>query len=545
MVGVGTRTARAGLAVARFNPARRMAARSGAVVLAWSSKMPRLVLVNPPNHKHDSFELAPPLGLLVLADIASKKGWDPMVLDLSLPQYEQLADNPDSFYERVAERILSHSPQLVALTSMGVNSHVSLLLARRLKQTQADLLTVAGGIHFSSIAPELVADFPWIDTVISGEGEASFGELLSLLNGCRIPASRRADLPRVMERRDDPTPPKHPHYAYRFIRLHDYFNANDRRVINYEGGRGCVFECAFCYSPAHYHAVRDVPPAELVSDWVKLTGRGARHIFMVQDNFTNNPRHALEVCNLLTDARLPLTWNGYATLPQLSPKLITALGRSGCKAIYLGIDAVSPSQQAAFNKRFYRDDDDRLRTTLKQLHAAGVMPTCAFILDMYDFDRVDADYVFRVAATCAALEIPIRINTFTRYASSALGNLNGQGARYSESKVRVMLDCPEVVCRNELATTRPDLFPFHSTEIPEELWNHRLRMVKIAQHLIQRHAPDLEALSRQPDTSLVSGFDQLARDEEGQWNQSLDSRSGFTQPPVRKEDRPSWNEKMT
>jgi len=471
--------------------------------------MARVLLVNPPNHLHDLFDLAPPLGLMILAEIAIDSDWEVDFLDLSIPARASIANSPSDFYAAVTNEIQSIDPDVVALTSMGVNTHVSLEIARRIKEKKHSVFTIVGGPHCSSIHRDIIENYSWIDCVITGEGEDAFRQFLRNAKRAIEGGMDRTLLPKTLQSNPGVTP-KHPHRAYDVIRLADYFSSNERRLLNYEGGRGCVFKCSFCYSPTHYHQVYDSAGNEIAEDWARLEALGARHIFMVQDNFTNNPMHAKAVCRAISKASLDVRWNGYATLPQLNPELIEVLAHSGCEAMYLGIDAVTPTQQESFRKYFYSDDSQLLKKLLL-LRDVGVIPTCAFMIDLYDFNPDDAENVFRVAISCAANNLPIRINTFTRYPGSMLFGAGCSNSIYSEAKVRLMYDCPEVVCRNSYAEQCPSLFPFHSTEIAEPLWRERLQSIWLAQLLIQRYAKELTEFAQADDNRIWSGIREIGK----------------------------------
>src|SRR5258706_1743614 len=89
---------------------------------------PRLILVNPPIGRYDTAEIAPPLSLLVLAAAARDLGYEVAILDLNLPVHRPHADD-DGFYTYAVDMIASLHPAHVAVTSMGVNTHVAMRLA--------------------------------------------------------------------------------------------------------------------------------------------------------------------------------------------------------------------------------------------------------------------------------------------------------------------------------------------------------------------------------------------------------------------------------
>src|ERR1700682_393859 len=99
-----------------------------------------VVLVNPPNHRCDIEDLAPPLGLLMIAETLIELGAHTALLDLNLESCRQTLPPPHDFYRLVCTRILELNPDLVCFTSMGINSHVALELARQLKRKKPSLV---------------------------------------------------------------------------------------------------------------------------------------------------------------------------------------------------------------------------------------------------------------------------------------------------------------------------------------------------------------------------------------------------------------------
>ncbi len=127
----------------------------------------RIVLVNPPKTEWERDEIAPPLGLLRLAAVAQEAGVSVAIEDYNL-LYHLLPELRANFYEVATARLEALDADIYGFTSMAVDSHVSLELARRLKAHRPKRVTVLGGPHFSSLAPALCGRYPWIDHVITG-----------------------------------------------------------------------------------------------------------------------------------------------------------------------------------------------------------------------------------------------------------------------------------------------------------------------------------------------------------------------------------------
>lgn len=444
----------------------------------------RLVLINPPNGSLDKTDLAPPLGLLSLAAGARQHGHQVYVKDLNL----EVMGNPDidgeRFYETAVDSILRVEPHAVGLTSMCMESHVSLEIARQTKAKSPGVVTILGGTHFGPIGREVMTLFPFVDFVVVGEGENAIAAILECLdnNSGTLPKnvlyregtnilSGSAEQETILL--DDlPFP------AYDLVDLDRYFTLNPRRVLDYDGGRGCVFKCAFCYSPFQYgDAVRNKRPSTIVSDLRRLSELGAEHVFFVQDNFLNSPNWAAELCTELATAQLTLTWSCYVTFPQLTKELVSLMSSAGCLAIFTGIDAVSRDYQRRMNKLFLRDWQV-LREKLAYCIEQEIVPTCAFILEGPDQSPEEREDTIRTAVECIGLGCEVHVNTLSIYNGSKLEHQSGRSnTSYSAVKVRLLMDSPCVVQENDYARRWPKLFPYHSSSYEPRRWEMFLAKV--------------------------------------------------------------------
>ena len=197
----------------------------------------RVALVNPPRTMHDTREIGPSLSLLMLAS-SVKHFADVRIFDFNLSWHLDPALRTD-FYERAVLVLLEYSADIYGFTSMAVDSHVALELARRLKKKDSAVRIVLGGAHFTSIAAEVKEFYPWVDEVITGEGESAFAQIVAVRS--------RGDSLSLGATTNSP---------YDGVDLSEYFRVNPRRYVDFEAGRGCRFNCSFCYSPTFWRAVR-------------------------------------------------------------------------------------------------------------------------------------------------------------------------------------------------------------------------------------------------------------------------------------------------
>jgi radical SAM superfamily enzyme YgiQ (UPF0313 family) len=321
----------------------------------------KLLFINPPIGLYDRKYLAPPLGLLTLAAYIREQGHEAAVLDFNLEVLSDRSLGGDNFYDFAGDRIAAEAADAVCLTSMCLESHASLELARRVKAAAPGVVTIFGGTHFGTISRELLDNFPFADYVVAGEGEEALRVILDRLSGveCALPSNvwyRENGIPAAGDAPQQRLPLEAlPFPAYDLVDLQRYFTQNPDHLLNYEAGRGCVYKCSFCYSPFQYgDAVRNKSPERVVEDLRRLHALGARHVFFVQDNLLNSPRWASELCREIKDADLPLTWECYVTYPQLKEPLIDQLAAARCVGVFTGIDAVTQESQVRMNKRFLK-----------------------------------------------------------------------------------------------------------------------------------------------------------------------------------------------
>ncbi len=434
----------------------------------------RLTLVQPPNGLYDRLELAPPLGLLSIAAVLEEDDVEVAVLDMNLHGMRDRDWLEGDFYREAVRAIVDSYPDVVGFTSMAVESHVCLEIARRLKSLDPHVVVILGGPHFSSIAREVLTLYPWVDYVITGEGElATRGLLRSLRRGMRsgrlenVAYRRGRDI--ALDRILKPMGSLNelPFPAFHLVDLEQYFQTNPGRLLNYEHGRGCVLRCAFCYSSVHWGQGEQVKRAERVADEVqRLHRKGARHLFFIQDNFPNSKAVAKSICGALAEADTGMRWNCYATLPQLVPDLLDDLAAAGCNSVFVGVDAVSSTSKRAFYKHYYKGWE-KLAARLRNCLVRGIVPTCAFMIDTPSNGHRDTDEALVTALFARNLGCGIRLNTLTLYNQTATAlALQGRDHTYTNLKPTLLLDTPSVTQDNPYAREHPALFPFHNTVLP-------------------------------------------------------------------------------
>jgi radical SAM superfamily enzyme YgiQ (UPF0313 family) len=194
--------------------------------------------------------------------------------------------------ERLGERIDFTTPRdLVVIT-------VETYTAKRSYEICAEcrlhgLPTLIGGYHVMLMPEEAQL---YGDSVMVGFAEPLWHEILSDAKKGVLKAlytqNRLVKYPFVIPRRD-------------IFRERDYFNLHC-----VETGRGCPLTCEFCSITAVTSATYLARPIDrVVEDIQSLKGN---NIFLVEDNFIGNKRHAKELLRALIP--LNINWVGQGTL---------------------------------------------------------------------------------------------------------------------------------------------------------------------------------------------------------------------------------------
>jgi hypothetical protein len=193
---------------------------------------------------------------------------------------------------------------------------------------------------------------------------------------------------------------------------------------------------------------------------------GAKHLFIVADNFVNYPKSTIALCDEIASARLGLTFNCYATLAQLNEHVVAALSRAGCTSVYVGVDAVHPDARREFAKGLFRSRDDLLHR-IDLCLANGIAPNLAFLLEEPAKSIQRFEDTVATALAGAIRGCTITFNTLTVYPRTKLAQEGSFSFSPSNLKARICFDAPNVVFRNSYSHQHPELFPFHSSHRSE------------------------------------------------------------------------------
>jgi len=325
----------------------------------------KILLVNPPMPVawyNDEFYL--PSSLLYLGAQLQKNGEDVKILDLKAIKISQDGTAKKFYDKTLLDTISEFGPDLIGFGCLFSGNFPDVIkLSKLCKETFGNIPILAGGIHFTIYAAEILENCPSIDWIALGEAEET---IVKLVNKVKRKDNDFSDIERFAYRKNGKVvinPGEHyiadpdiiPFPAYNLIDLKDYYTDtsfwhNPKKLpintsIPIITSRSCPNQCPFC---SMYMAMgpkwRARSPQNVVDEIEFLYNEyGHRHFSIMDDNFSLVKSRVIEMCNLIKKKGLNLqfeTPNGLS-LKTLDKEVIDAMVSAGLVRVSLAIESGS------------------------------------------------------------------------------------------------------------------------------------------------------------------------------------------------------------
>jgi len=312
--------------------------------------------------------LPPPLGVLQLAAFleSRNKGVEIEVLDC---QATRVA------WKELERRIESINPDIVASSALATcNTYVAVRTLETAKRVKPDVLTVAGGQHFTATAQESLEAYPDIDVIVRGEGEQTLAELVrASSNGSSFSRIKGISFRHNGDVRHNPPRPlienldELPYPGYHFVEdiVHEYhFTAMAGPKTRYaliEGSRGCPHRCTFCTQWRHWDGKFRRKSPKRIADEMEFCYRnyGSRFLWLTDDNIGLG-EHAGDLCDEIIRRGISddIMWFMQARCDDVVRHrgLLPKMRKAGLRWMLLGVERHDTSTLKAFNKEINPDE---------------------------------------------------------------------------------------------------------------------------------------------------------------------------------------------
>jgi radical SAM superfamily enzyme YgiQ (UPF0313 family) len=289
------------------------------------------------------------------------------------------------FKERKFHNELNNA-DVVAITSMTPQISHALEVAQMAKEHGA--ITIMGGYH-PTLAPDYVSKHPAVDYTIRGEGEYTFQELISYLDGNRDRnvlknidgvsyKNKEGQVVHNEDRRLEHNLDNFPLPRRDLLddKKYVYLGA---RVAQLESSRGCPHNCKFCCiikmwrnadRPVTYRtkSTKRIMQEIYDIDWKN------DFIFFCGDNFTIQVKRTKKILDTIIRSGVPnkMYFSCQSRVDTLyrNQWLIDLMHKAGMRQVFLGIESVHQQSLDAMNKQ--NTTPDKARKVVSMLQDRGI-----------------------------------------------------------------------------------------------------------------------------------------------------------------------------
>jgi anaerobic magnesium-protoporphyrin IX monomethyl ester cyclase len=363
----------------------------------------RILLVNPRSKLPIDTRTSPPLGLAYLAAVAEQRGDEVRVHDGDVEEAPQGS-------AALEAAIREFEPEVVGITANTTQITAAWRDAKRVKSI-GDVPVLLGGPHPTTLPEESAAN-PTVDVVVRGEGEATWLELLAILDngdwnldstspqpisstqgpvtgityqrkdGTIVHTPDRAPIP-VAELDEMPFPAWHLFKLDRYTNLQPTVDHVEGPSLPILTSRGCPYRCSYCsqIGPRRWRA-RSVQ--SVVAEWRWLVReQGAAEIGVLDDSFNIDRQRVLDICRRLVEEELHhVPWimiNGIrANLAD--EEVLGAMKQAGCKRAAFGVESGNQAiLDSVVDKHLTLD---QVRSAFRAARAVGLETIGFFIIGL-------------------------------------------------------------------------------------------------------------------------------------------------------------------
>ena len=332
--------------------------------------------------------LPPPTTLLILAAYVERE-----LPDLEINVVDCQAQRIS--WDNLEKHIESFDPDMVLTSGFTCNAYSCARTCEMAKKIDSNIITVAGGIHFSFVPEESLNDFQEIDYIIRGEGEHTLVDLIKGLNSIKKMEDIRGisyrDNGRIIHTPNRPliqNLDSLPYPAYHLVE--DYVSnyhfsmmaGKNTCYMIVEGARGCDFRCSFCTQWKHWGGTWRSKSTKRIADEIEFLNEtyGGAFLWFTDDHFNIGMRGKKLYEQLRTKkCKEDITLFMQARTDDVAqnPEAVEKLREVGTYWIMCGVESDSPQRLKDFKKGTKNQD---AYTSMKILREKDIFSHAMFVI---------------------------------------------------------------------------------------------------------------------------------------------------------------------
>lgn len=384
------------------------------IELAEENKKKRILLIYPPSpvmNREDRCQQPtkelivipplPPTDLMYLAAVAEQEGLEAKIVD-----YSQGGDLEKDLKEFKPDYIVAN------VATPTFKNDISVMTIA--KEICPDIVTIAKGAAFLTVAFEVMYFQKDLDIIICGEPEETLKEIVrgnpfESIKGIYYRDDIRVKFtgarPFIEDLDNLPFPARH------LVDNNLYRRPDNNKVqAVIKVSRGCPFHCFFCLAtPVSGAKVRKRSPENIVAEIRECVEKyGITNFVFWSDIFNIDKEWTLDLCQKIIDSGLKITWSANTRADTADEEMAMKMYESGCRLVSIGVESGSQEMLDKIGKKITLDD---VRLTVKIFKKAGIKIYNYFVIglpwededtveDTIDFAiELDSDFISFYTAT--------------------------------------------------------------------------------------------------------------------------------------------------
>lgn len=314
----------------------------------------------------------PPTDLMYLAAVAEKAG-----LEAKINDYSQNGDyeadlkefNPDYLVVNIATPTLEHDLEAV----------------KKAKEICPNVVTIAKGAAFLTLADRIIKEHNELDFGILGEAENTLKEILEEKPKAEIlglyykendEVKFTGNRPFIEDLDSLPFPARH------LVDNNIYRRPDNNKVqATIKVSRGCPFHCFFCLAtPVSGAKVRRRSPENIVAEIKECVEKyNIKNFLFWSDIFNIDKEWTMKLCQAIIDSGLKITWSANTRADTADLEMAEMMYKSGCRLVSIGVESGSQYMLEKMGKKITLND---VRRTVKVFKKAKIRIYNYFVIGL-------------------------------------------------------------------------------------------------------------------------------------------------------------------
>ncbi|CDE43679.1 short-chain dehydrogenase/reductase SDR family protein [Clostridium sp. CAG:768] len=314
----------------------------------------------------------PPTDLMYLAAVAEKAG-----LEAKINDYSQNGDyeadlkefNPDYLVVNIATPTLEHDLDAV----------------KKAKEICPNVITIAKGAAFLTLAERIIKEHNELDFGILGEAENTLKEILEDKPKAEIlglyykendEVKFTGNRPFIEDLDSLPFPARH------LVDNNIYRRPDNNKVqATIKVSRGCPFHCFFCLAtPVSGAKVRRRSPENIVAEIKECVEKyNIKNFLFWSDIFNIDKEWTMKLCQTIIDSGLKITWSANTRADTADLEMAEMMYKSGCRLVSIGVESGSQYMLEKMGKKITLND---VRRTVKVFKKAKIRIYNYFVIGL-------------------------------------------------------------------------------------------------------------------------------------------------------------------